>query len=139
MPFFSKNSEQKLLSCSDELKNLFFAVIKHYDCMILIGHRNKEEQNEAFRSKKSKLRYPNSKHNYIPSKAVDVIPWFKSEPHIRWDDIKKFYEFGGFVQGMAKALGLKIRWGGNWDMDDELHDQSFFDLVHFEVIENHGN
>lgn len=138
MPFFSKDSEQKLLSCHAELQRLFFAVIEHYDCMILVGHRNKERQNEAFRSKKSKLRYPNSKHNYIPSKATDAIPWFKSEPHIRWHDIKKFYEFGGFVQGIAKSLEIEIRWGGNWDLDDELHDQSFNDLVHFEVIKN-GN
>ena len=139
MPVFSKSSEQKLLTCRHELKDLFSAVIIHYDCKILIGHRNKKKQNEAFKSNNSKLVYPNSKHNCIPSKAVDAIPWFKSEPHIRWEDIKKFYQFGGFVQGMAKSLNLKIRWGGNWDMDDELHDQSFFDLVHFEVIENHGN
>lgn len=139
MPVFSKSSKKKLLTCRSELQALFFAVIEHYDCKILIGYRSEEEQNEAFKSKKSKLRYPNSKHNYIPSKAADAIPWFISEPHIRWDDIKKFYQFGGFVQGMAKALNLKIRWGGNWDMDDELHDQSFFDLVHFEVIEIHGN
>jgi len=139
MPVYSKNSKQKLLSCHPELQRLFFAVIEYYDCMILIGHRKKKEQDEAFRSNKSKFVFPDSNHNSMPSKAVDAIPWFRSEPHIRWDDIKKFYQFGGFVQGVSKVLGINIRWGGNWDMDDELHDQKFFDLVHFEVIEKHGN
>lgn len=137
-PIFSKTSEQRLLTCGPHLQTLFHAIIEYYDCMILIGYRNEKEQNDAFKSKKSKLRYPKSKHNFIPSRAVDAIPWFKNEPHIRWHDIKKFYEFGGFVQAMAKTLDIEIRWGGNWDMDDELHDQGFNDLVHFEVIKN-GN
>ena len=138
MPYLSANSKEKLLTCHGDLKLLFSEVIKFYDCKILIGHRGKGEQGEAFDSGKSKLNYPRSKHNKIPSEAVDVIPYFSKIPHIRWEDIKKFYEFGGFVQGIAKMLKIDIRWGGNWDMNDELHDQSFYDLVHFEVIKN-GN
>jgi len=138
MPYFSTNSKEKLLTCHRDLKLLFMEVIKFYDCKILMGHRIEEEQERAFESKKSKLHYPHSKHNFIPSRAVDAIPYFSKIPHIRWDDLKKFYEFGGFVQAIAKTLGIDIRWGGNWDMDDELNDQSFNDLVHFEVIKN-GN
>ncbi|MBA7607304.1 hypothetical protein ES703_14463 [subsurface metagenome] len=133
MPFFSRISKQRLSSCHPSLCSLFEEVIKYYDCLILVGHRNEKEQNEAYASKHSKLKYPESKHNKIPSLASDVIPWFENEPHIRWHDIKKFYEFGGFVQAIAKTLDIEIRWGGNWDMNDELHDQSFNDLVHFEV------
>ena len=65
--------------------------------------------------------------------AVDVVPYFKSKPNIRWNDKNKFYEFAGFVQGIASQLDIDIRWGGNWDSDDELNDQTFFDLPHFEL------
>jgi hypothetical protein len=35
----------------------------------------------------------------------------------------------------AAALGVKLRWGGNWDMDDDLYDRNKpFDLGHFERI-----
>ena len=135
MPNFGKRSTANLAQCYPLLQRLFSEVIKHYNCSILVGRRDEEEQNQAVADGKSELTYPNSKHNKRPSKAADVAPWFQEEPHIRWWDQKKFYEFGGFVQGIAKSLGVDIRWGGNWDMDDELHDQHFNDLVHFELKE----
>jgi len=30
-------------------------------------------------------------------------------------------------------MGLKIRWGGDWDMDTQTKDNKFDDLVHFEL------
>jgi peptidoglycan L-alanyl-D-glutamate endopeptidase CwlK len=34
-------------------------------------------------------------------------------------------------------LGVKLRWGGNWDRDGEpVTDQDFQDLVHFELAED---
>ena len=76
---------------------------------------------------------PQSKYNKTPSLAADVVPWFKNSPHIRWEDREAFYCFGGFVLGVAAEMGLTIRWGGDWDRDEYLHDQSFFDLPHFEL------
>jgi hypothetical protein len=32
-------------------------------------------------------------------------------------------------------MGIKIRWGGDWDMDTETKDNNFDDLVHFEIKE----
>jgi len=136
MPKFGSRSRENLYESHPDLQRLFSEVIKYYDCSVIEGYRGKVEQDNAFYSGKSKLKFPNSKHNRRPSEAVDVVPWFKEEPHIRWNDKMKFYEFAGFVQGIAKILGIKIRWGGNWDMDDELSDQSFFDLPHFELLED---
>ena len=138
MPRFGTRSKQELATCHPLLQQLFNEVIKYYNCSILKGRRGKEEQNHLFASGRSKLRYPNSKHNAEegePSRATDVVPWFRNPPHIRWSDRNKFYEFGGFVQGIAQKMGIPIRWGGNWDMDDELDDQNFFDLPHFEIKE----
>lgn len=133
MPNFSARSKKNLSEAHENLQKLFNEVIKFYDCSVIDGYRGEQEQNDAYYQGRSEVKFPNSKHNQKPSLAVDVVPWFKNKPHIRWEETKKFYEFGGFVQGVAKMLGVEIRWGGNWDMDDELQDQSFFDLDHFEI------
>lgn len=71
-----------------------------------------------------------SKHLALPSRAVDVAPY-----PINWGDKKRFYHFAGYVQGLAAQLGISLRWGGDWDGDNDLNDQTFFDLVHFELKE----
>lgn len=128
MPNFSRQSYDRLQSCDERLVVLFERVVELYDCTILVGHRGKAEQNEAFRTGKSKLEWPNSKHNDLPSLAVDVAPY-----PIDWYDKLRFYHFAGFVLGVAAEQGTRIRWGGDWDGDHDLTDQTFMDLVHFEI------
>ncbi len=45
----------------------------------------------------------------------------------------QFYHFAGYVEGTADAHRIPIRWGGDWDRDHCLSDQTFDDLVHFET------
>lgn len=130
MPKFSRKSEDKLFTCAAPLQLVFLEVIREYDCTVLCGHRSKKKQDEAFRTGHSKLCFPNSCHNSKPSMAIDVAPY-----PIDWNDTKRFYHFGGYVLGCAAALGWRLRWGGDWDSDFDLNDQSFMDLVHFEFIE----
>ena len=137
MPNFSKSSKQKLSECHPKLQALFNEVIRYYDCAVIVGHRGEAQQNQAFIEGRSKFKYPQSKHNSMPSRAADVVPYFSNPPNIRWDDREKFYHFGGFVQGIAEKLGIDIRWGGDWDSDGELHDQTFFDFPHFELRWSH--
>jgi peptidoglycan LD-endopeptidase CwlK len=35
---------------------------------------------------------------------------------------------------IAKELGIKVRWGNDWDMDGDLNDQKFIDSPHFELV-----
>lgn len=139
MPAFGKTSKEKLETCDPRLQEIFNEVIKHYDCTVLQGVRLKEEQNEYFRTGKSKVQWPNSKHNVLnpgdKSRAVDVVPYFKTAPNIRWEDKEAFYFFGGVVMAIAATKGIKLRWGGNWDGDDEFKDQTFMDLPHFELVD----
>ena len=51
-----------------------------------------------------------------------------------WDDINQFYLMAGHIQSIAIRLGYKIRWGGDWDRDGDLTDQTFMDLGHFEIL-----
>lgn len=134
MFYFGKTSTKKLSECHPDLQLLFREVIKYYNCSVITGRRGEKEQDQAFSEGRSQIEYPLSKHNFFPSRASDVIPWFEDSPHIRWNDREAFYHFGGFVRGTASKMGIKIRWGGDWDRDRDLHDQNFFDLPHFELI-----
>lgn len=130
MPKFSKRSLDNLATADSRLQKLFNEVIKEYDCTVICGHRGKEEQTKAFNEKKSKLKFPQSKHNSLPSKAVDVVPY-----PINWTDIERFKDFGKFVLKKAAELGINIRWGADWDMDGDSSDERFLDFPHFEIKE----
>lgn len=130
MPRFGSRSKKRLATCDDRLQDLFKEVVKHFDCSVIQGYRGKADQNKAFDEGRSKLRYPHGKHNASPSKAVDVAPY-----PINWSDRDRFHYFGGFVLGIASQMGLKIRWGGDWDRDTEVKDNRFDDLPHFEIRE----
>jgi len=130
MPKFGNKSQKNLNTCDPRLIELFEEVIEHFDCTVLQGHRGEEEQNEAFEKGFSKLKYPQGKHNKYPSLAVDVAPY-----PVDWKDTQRFIYFAGFVKGIASQMGLNIRWGGDWDSDNELKDNKFNDLPHFEIRE----
>ena len=128
MPRFGKRSISRLKTCDQKLQELFYEVVKHFDCSIIEGHRGEERQNKAYADGKSKVKYPNGKHNQNPSIAVDVAPY-----PIDWSDRDRFHYFGGFVLGVAKEMGMNIRWGGDWNQDTHTKDNKFDDLVHFEI------
>jgi len=128
MPKFGKTSKFRLGTCEEDLQKLFNEVIKHFDCSVLEGHRGQKEQDKYFNEGKSKLKYPNGRHNAIPSRAVDVIPY-----PVDWEDTNRMYYFAGIVKGLALSMGISIRWGGDWDGDTEVKDTKFKDLPHFEL------
>ena len=120
---FGKQSLSKLSTCHPDLQRLMNEVIKIYDCSIIEGHRGEDKQQEAFYNSKSKLQWPNSKHNSLPSLAVDVIPY----PLKSWEDLEEFAYMAGIIMATAKHLDIKIRWGG--------HFKNFKDMPHFELVE----
>ena len=129
MPKFGRTSKKRLVTCEEDLQILFNEVVKHFDCSVLVGYRGRNEQDTAYESGHSKVKWPNGKHNSNPSLAVDVAPY-----PIDWDDRERFIYFGGFVKGCAYQLGLPLRWGGDWDNDSQLSDNKFDDLVHFALV-----
>lgn len=132
MPKFSRRSKEILFTCVEDLQVVMNDVVLITDITILSGIRGEEEQNDLHRRGLSKLPFPNSRHNAIPpalSDAVDIAPY-----PINWRDTEKFYYVAGIVMGVAGMLGISLRWGGDWDMDDDLHDQTFMDLGHFEIV-----
>jgi len=129
MPKFGKSSQARLDTCHPDLQLLLNFVIKKIDITILCGHRTEAEQNKAYREKKSKLKFPQSKHNKVPSMAVDLSLY-----PINWSDHGSFYMVIGYIRRVADELGIKIRVGSDWDGDWKTKDQSFHDLPHIELV-----
>ena len=134
---FSKRSRDNLSTASENLQRLFNEVIKEIDCTVICGHRSPEEQFELYKKgrvnkdfkwivvDKSKVvtnidgRAKKSNHNYLPSRAVDVVPY-----PLDWNDLNAFKKLGEVVKRKAKELGIKISWGGDW--------QTLKDYPHYE-------
>ena len=131
MPKFGKKSKERLATCDERLQEVFNEVIKFVDCSVLEGHRGQERQDQLYIDGKTKVKYPNGRHNSNPSRAADVTPY-----PVNWADRERQTLFAGFVIGLARAKGIKLRWGGDWDQDFQVMDNRFDDFPHFEVIDD---
>ena len=129
MAKFGRRSRENLSTCHEDLQKVFNEVIKHVDCSILEGHRDERTQDRYYEEGKTKVRYPMGRHNSKPSRAVDVVPY-----PVDWDDRERFHLFGGFVLGMARGMGITLRWGGDWNMNFEVDENRFDDFPHFELV-----
>ena len=128
MPRFGNRSKKNLASCDKKLQKVFNEVIKHVDCSVLEGHRDEYRQNKLFDEGKTKVKFPMGRHNSSPSRAVDVTPY-----PVDWDARARQTLFAGFVLGIALSMGIKLRWGGDWDQDFQVVDNRFDDFPHFEL------
>lgn len=129
MPKFSQHSRIMLGTVHPGLIRVANEAIKIVDFRVLSGYRGRVVQNDYYESGLSTKPYPESKHNRKPSEAIDVAPY-----PIDWEDRERFVHLAGIFVGIGHALNLKIRWGGDWDMDSDLRDQQFMDLGHFEIL-----
>lgn len=130
MPYFSQKSKDRLATCDPRLQLIAREAIKVFDFKVLEGHRGRAEQERAVREGRSEVHYPNSNHNSSPSLAMDIAPW-----PIDWDDTDRFHLQARLILYIAERLGISVRWGGDWDSDGDLKDQTFNDLPHFELTD----
>jgi peptidoglycan LD-endopeptidase CwlK len=99
-----KTSLARLAECHPDLQRLIRAYEAEAprDFTVLCGFRGEAEQNAAFKSGASK--WPRSKHNSKPSRAVDIAPY-----PINWQDREAFEDQRREVVALAARLGIRIR------------------------------
>lgn len=132
MALFSQRSIDRLETCDDRLKIIFYELIKTFDCMILTGHRNQKDQEKYFSMGLSKKDWPESKHNKLPSLAIDACPY-----PINWKDETRFVVMYCKVKEIADSYGIKIINGGFWngERNDLVKNHDMLDdLVHYELV-----
>lgn len=150
MPRFGPRSSRELATIHPDLQRVLREVIQYIDFVILQGLRGKADQQRAYRDGKTKKPWPLSAHN-VPAKVVGVDPrdWVEDPtgmsravdiaPYpIDWGDHRQFALLAGQVLASGRALGVNLRWGGDWDRDGHGNwrdpDNTFNDLVHFELF-----
>jgi len=124
MPSFGQRSKANLAQCELQLQDVLNEAIKHFDFSVICGHRDREAQDRAYNEGNSTLKWPQSKHNTYPSRAVDVVPY----PGAFDNDNATFYLMATHILRAASILGVRITWGGHW--------RSLKDLPHFELKEH---
>jgi peptidoglycan LD-endopeptidase CwlK len=153
MATYGKTSLKALNTCHLDLITLFQEVVKVFDNSIIYGNRSVSVQFELFKQgrtltngqwiitdKKKIVTYKDGKtnlsnHNYIPSRAVDVLPY-----PLDWDDVERMCYFAGYVMSIAIQLKKNgkiihdIKWGADWNRNTQIKDESFKDYCHFEII-----
>ncbi len=60
--------------------------------------------------------------------AVDICPY-----PVDWSDVKKFDAIAKAMFAAARELGVKIRWGADWDGDGKPRERGESDSPHFEI------
>lgn len=129
MPRFSNLSEQRLATCDEQLQRILREAIRHVDFTVICGYRTQEEQDDAFRRGASTKRWPLSKHNRVPSVAVDIAPY-----PVDWKDTARFARLAGYIERIAHEQGVTIRWGGDFNQDGRTRDETFIDMPHLELV-----
>jgi len=133
MASFGTKSRENLDQCHWDLQRLMERVVEVRDISIVCGIRNKEDQNRMYDEGKSKVRWPDGKHNVTDpaqlADAVDIVPWPE-----QYSDPMTMIHVAGIVMGIAAEMKINLRWGGDWNRNADLNDQEFKDLWHFERV-----
>jgi peptidoglycan L-alanyl-D-glutamate endopeptidase CwlK len=135
MPKFSKKSQERLETANHLLQLICNLAIKETDFVVICGHRTKEEQDAAYKAGNSKLKFPKSKHNSLPSRAVDLAPCkiVNGKTIIDWNDRQRFIDLSKIILRIAKEKNIPIRWGGDFNMDGNKTTNDAWDLPHYEL------
>lgn len=132
MAKLGRTSEARLSTCHADLQTLVRAVVRRlpagYDLTVTDGHRGEKAQNVAYALGRSSKQWPESLHNHLPSRAVDIAAY-----PVDYSDVRRQAFLAGFIRAVAADLGICIRWGGDWDSDSLTMDQKLQDLPHFEL------
>lgn len=151
MPKFGNKSNSLLEQADEKLVRIADAAIQIIDFSIIYTFRDKELQDKLVAEGRSKTPFPTSKHNLNPSHAFDFAPYpidWPQESELRKGvqngDLKainhykkataRFYLVAGVLLATAHRLEIPVRWGGDWDGDFDIFDQTFDDIGHIELL-----
>lgn len=124
MKEFDTKSKERLGNADKDLVLLAEAVLQRIDVVVTCSHRNKQDQDLAYKTGNSKLKFPQSKHNTLPSKAIDFA--IKKDGNITWDK-KEYDKLGSIIKEITEDLNLSVKWGGDFS--------GFYDGPHVELVD----
>lgn len=142
-PFkFGIGSKSQLKTLHPDLQAVCNGAIKLIDFVIVEGHRTPARQLQLYAQGRTApgpvvTHVKKSEHTVYPSRAMDVAPYSATLRGPDWSSRERFIFLGGIILGVAGSLGIDLRWGGDFDEDNDLYehvrDRDFVDLPHFEI------
>ena len=148
---FSERGEKALATCDADLQAIARLALKwtegYVEWDIVQGARTIEQQREYFRAKASKVNpdgyaskadlYKAAKHITGPgmpySRAFDYVLQSK-QPGGAYDKAALAF-IAGALAAAASHVGVKIRWGGDFDQDGSFFEPATFqDGPHIELL-----
>lgn len=116
-----KLDESSLLLIADihpDLKHIVQELSKEIEIVVKTGHRDHAAQVNAFNLGHSRYVWPNSKHNTLPSLAVDIVP-----KDAKPDDVYKFRDMCRRIERIADLAAIKIQLGRDFPFREYCHIQ----------------
>jgi peptidoglycan L-alanyl-D-glutamate endopeptidase CwlK len=110
--------------------------LSRVDFMVLEGVRTPERQKQLYAQGRTrpgpKVTWTLTSNHFVKADgfghAVDLVPW-----PVDWSDLKKFDAIAHAMFAAADEIGIKIRWGANWDRDGKPRARGESDSPHFEL------
>lgn len=108
------------------------------DFMVLEGVRTPQRQAELYAQGRSKpgrkVTWTLKSNHFVNPKsgyghAVDVVPY-----PVDWNDTAKFDAIAVAMMKAAREQGVVLRWGADWDMDEDPREKGEYDSPHFELV-----
>jgi len=106
------------------------------DFLVLEGVRTPQRQRELYAQGRTKpgpkVTWTLTSNHFVKADgfghAVDLCPW-----PVDWTDLKKFDAISRAMFAAADELGVKIRWGADWDLNGKPRERGESDSPHFEL------
>lgn len=106
------------------------------DFMVLEGVRTPQRQRELYAQGRTRpgpvVTWTLTSNHFVKADgfghAVDLCPW-----PVDWTDLKKFDAISRAMFAAADELGVRIRWGADWDRDGKPRERGEGDSPHFEL------
>ena len=102
--------------------------------MVVEGLRTKQRQQQLYaqgRTSKGPIVTWTLNSKHIDGLAVDLAPVVNGK--IDWSDSKKFDAIAKAIFMAAAELGVKIRWGADWNQNGRPREKGESDSPHFEL------
>jgi len=109
--------------------------ISTVDFMVVEGLRTLERQKQLYaqgRTTKGNIVTWTLKSKHLDGLAVDLAPIQNGQ--IDWTDLAKFDAMAKAMFTAAAELGIKIRWGADWNQNGRPREKGEHDSPHFELV-----
>ena len=122
----SKTGKARFEQLHPALQEIVSEVLYYRDISVTCSYRSKIDQEVAYQKGTSKAHFGQSAHNFLPARAVDIVPYPIPMKNGGWDNnSKEWDELAQLFLEIAKRKNIEITWGGTFT---KLVDKPHFEL-----------